>query len=175
MAGLPTQPARNRAKRAQTDALGPWKAWRTRSRAARCIRFVETFCAAPKGHGAGRPLVLAKFQKQFLDEVLVDDVSAAAMRIPRGNGKSTLLAAVALWGLFDDDELGSPQIPIVASTLQQAKRSVYSVAASMVDKCDLLRGGRRCSRASVPSGSLRLLPAASCSRSRRTRNRRHHR
>lgn len=54
------------------------------------------------------------------------------MSLPRGNGKSTFLAAVAVWAVFDPDESGAPQVPIVATTIQQAIRSVYGVATAMI-------------------------------------------
>ena len=127
------QRPRNAAKRQVDTSPGPWRRWRTQARSERCIRFVETFCRAPKGYGAGKPLRLAAFQKAWLREVLDGDVNSAAMLVPRGNGKSTLLAAVALWALFDDDRDGAPQIPIVAATLNQAKRSVYLQAVAMID------------------------------------------
>jgi phage terminase large subunit-like protein len=60
-------------------------------------------------------------------------VSSSAMALPRGNGKSTFLAAVALWAVFDPDPSGgAPQVPIVAVTVNQAIRSVYGVALAMV-------------------------------------------
>ena len=89
----------NAAKRVETTTPGPWKSWRTKSRAARCIRFVETYCVPPKGYGAGKPLQLARFQKAWLEEVLSGGLTSAGMLVPRGNGKSTLLAAVSLWGV----------------------------------------------------------------------------
>jgi len=119
-------------------SAGPWRAWRTSTRSARCIRFIETYCSAPKGYGAGKPLKLAEFQKEWLRTVLDGEISAAAMLVPRGNGKSTLLAAVALWALFDDDADGAPQIPVVAATLNQAKRAVFAQAVAMVNKEPLL-------------------------------------
>src|SRR5262245_21085278 len=101
-----TQGSGNAAKRVTTTTPGPWKRWRRSSRAARCIRFIEAYCVLPKGYGAGRLVRLARFQRDWLDEVLADGVTSAAMLVPRGNGKSTLLAGVALWALFDDDEHG---------------------------------------------------------------------
>lgn len=97
------------------------------------MRFMQTYCRSPKGVGWGEPLRLASWQRSFLRAALADGVSAAVMSLPRGNGKSTLAAALALWALFDgDDESGSPQVPIVAVTVGQAIRSVYGVAVSMV-------------------------------------------
>lgn len=55
------------------------------------------------------------------------------MCVGRGNGKSTLLAALALWAVYCKDESGAPQVPIVATTIGQAVRSVYGVAMAMVE------------------------------------------
>lgn len=123
----------NAGKRVVSTTPGPWTAWKTKDRHARAIRFAQELCRPPKGYGHGKPMVLAKFQLEWLEEVLAPGITAAAMEVPRGNGKSTLLAAVALWALFDgDDEAGAPQVPIVATTLNQALRSVYQVGHGMV-------------------------------------------
>jgi len=157
----------NAAKRVGTTEPGPWTKWRTRSRAARCIRFMETYCVLPKGYGAGATVKLAPFQHDWLEQVLADDVSSAAMLVPRGNGKSTLLAGVALWALFDDDEHGAPQVPVVATTLNQAVRSVYGVAQSMRDRCEplaersLVFSGTGTQRIVVPPTGGEMFPIAS--------------
>lgn len=114
--------------------------WRTKSRAERAIRFIETYCRPPKGYGAGERLKLAEFQKRWLEAVLGDGVTSAAMSVGRGNGKSTFLAAVALWAVFDPDESGAPQVPIVATTLQQAGRATYGVALAMINAEPELQG-----------------------------------
>ncbi|HEU4543069.1 MAG TPA: terminase TerL endonuclease subunit, partial [Jiangellaceae bacterium] len=126
------------AKRLGDTSPGPWIAWRTKARHARCIRFVESYCVPPKGHGAGKPLRLAPYQKEWLEEVLADGVSSAVMEIPRGNGKSTFLAAVGTWATFDADDGGAPQVPVVATTVSQAIRSVYGVATAMITACSEL-------------------------------------
>jgi len=126
--------AGNSAKRLKNPTVGPWARWRPSSPPARAIRFAETYCRPPKGYGAGEALRLAPFQKEKLEEWLADGVNSAAMSVARGNGKSTFLAAVGVWALFDPDpEGGGPQVPVVATTLQQAIRSVYGVALSMVN------------------------------------------
>jgi len=122
----------NAGKKLENDSPGPWTRWKVKDRAARAIRFIETYCASPKGYGSGKPLKLAQFQKDWLEQVLADDVTAAVMSVGRGNGKSTFLAALGLWALFDPDESGAPQIPIVATTVQQAVTSVYGVALAML-------------------------------------------
>jgi hypothetical protein len=132
----------NASKRLRDTTAGPWKGWSRRlSRHGRAVRFIETYCAPPKGYGARRPLRLAGFQKGWLEEVLAPGVNSAAMSLPRGNGKSTFLAAVATWAVFDDDEVGAPQVPVVAMTISQAIRSVYGVALAMIQADDEL-GGR---------------------------------
>lgn len=123
---------KNAGKKLENESPGAWVRWKLPQRHARAIRFIETYCRSPKGYGAGEPLKLATFQKAWLEEVLADGVSAAVMSVGRGNGKSTFLAALGLWALFDPDESGAPQIPIVATTVQQAVTSVYGVALAMV-------------------------------------------
>jgi phage terminase large subunit-like protein len=102
------------------------------SRHGRAIRFMETYCRPPKGYRFGQPLKLAPFQTDWLEEILADGVSSAVMSCPRGQGKSTLLAGLAVWATFDESDSGAPQVPIIATRTQQAIRSVYGVAASMV-------------------------------------------
>lgn len=123
---------RNASKKWVDPGVPPWAKWRTKEPAARCIRWIEEYCVPPKGYGAGKPIKLAAFQKEWLEAVLVPGVSSAAMELPRGNGKSTLLACVAMWALFDPEDGQAPQVPIVATTVQQAVRSVYGVALDMI-------------------------------------------
>jgi phage terminase large subunit-like protein len=120
-------------KRVADTSPGPWKSWPKKlSRWGRAIRFLETYCRAPKGAGHGRPLKLAMEQKEFLEEALADGVDLAVLATPRGNGKSTFGGGLGTWATFDDDETGAPQVPIVATTVGQAIRSCYGVAVSMV-------------------------------------------
>src|SRR5262245_63790841 len=90
----------------------PWRAWRTRNRHARAIRFVETYCRIPSGAGAGKPLQLARYQREALEELLAPNVRTGGLQIPRGNAKSTTWAAVGLWAVCDADD--APQVPLVA-------------------------------------------------------------
>src|SRR5438045_2516421 len=105
-----------RPNRVLNEAPPPWKApdWPKR-RYDRAVKFIETYCRAPKGRGHGQPLKLGPFQKRFLKAVLADGIDASVLTTPRGNGKSTFGGALALWALYDDDETGSPQVPIVAT------------------------------------------------------------
>src|SRR5690606_33623187 len=99
----------------------------------RAIRFIETYCIPPKGFGAGKPMKLAKFQKEWLEEVLSGEYRAAVESIPRGNGKSTFKAALATWAVFDPDDTGDPQVPIIATTIKQANKTIFGPARRMVE------------------------------------------
>ncbi|BBY82286.1 hypothetical protein H7I53_13670 [Mycolicibacterium pulveris] len=110
----------------------PWYRWKTKEPVKRAIRFIEAYCRSPKGHGYGKPLKLARFQKEWLAEILAPGVRQAVLQCPRGQGKSTLLAALAVWATFDRYEDGAPQVPVMAMTVGQAKRSVYDVAVAMI-------------------------------------------
>lgn len=156
----------NAAKRAATATPGPWEAWRTRDRARRAIRFIEAYCRPPKGTGHGALIRLAPWQKEWLRAALAPDVDAALMALPRGNGKSTFAAAVAVWATFDVSDSGSPQVPIVATTVGQAVRSVYAVAAAMVQAEPLLADrsirytGIAAPRVIVPTTGAEMFPIA---------------
>ena len=122
----------NAAKRVAIAEPGPWKQWPEKRRHLRAIRFIETYCRSPKGEGHDVPLRLAPFQKEFLRRTLADGMDIGILATPRGNGKSSLGGALAVWALFDDDATGSPQVPIVATTIGQGIRSCYGVAVSMI-------------------------------------------
>lgn len=124
---------RNAANRLPPLPPPPWLAWPEQPGGPEhAIRWIETYCRLPKGHGAGEPMRLARWQKRWLRKVLRRGVNSAALSIPRGNGKSTFLAALALWALFCPGEGGAPQVPIIATTVMQAHRSVYGVALAMI-------------------------------------------
>jgi len=122
---------RRGAKDQRIDAaVPPWRKWRTRSRAARCIRFVETYCRIPSGVGYGKRLELHKYQRESIEELLADGVRTGGLQIPRGNAKSTLWAAVGLWAVADAPD--APQVPLVAYNGLQALRTLFRPARRMV-------------------------------------------
>lgn len=122
----------NARKKQVTDTAGPWLSWPETDRAERAIRFIETYCRPPKGYGAGELMKLTDKQKEWFRSILADGVTAAVKSCPRGQGKSTELAALAIWATFDKSDSGEPQVPIVATRVQQAMRSVYDVAIKMI-------------------------------------------
>lgn len=155
----------NAAKRVRTTAPGPWTRWKG-SLAGQAIRFIETYCAAPKGVGHGQPLKLGTFQRDFIEAILADQVDAAVLTTPRGNGKSTFGGALATWAVFADTETGAPQVPIIATTVSQAIRSCYGVASAMIqveselDDRAITYTGIGTARVFVPSSGGELFPIA---------------
>lgn len=106
-------------------------------RANRPIEFIETFCKTPTGQ-VGTPLKLQLFQKARLQavfgfvhkakdpitgfEFIQRQYNEVMIMEGRKNGKSTELAALALYLLIADGE-GSPNIYCVATKYDQAKIS----------------------------------------------------
>jgi phage terminase large subunit-like protein len=162
---MPSDRRGGAAKRLPDDSLGPWTRWKG-TRHGKAIRFIQTYCASPKGEGFGKPLRLAPWQKEQLEAILADDVDAAVLSFPRGNGKSTFQAALAVWAAFMDTSTGAPQVPIIATTVGQAMRSVYNTAAAMVaheselERRSIPFTGTGTSRIVVPSSGGELFPMA---------------
>lgn len=124
---------RNAASRLPPSPPPPWGSWdEAPGSAEHAIRWIETYCRLPKGYGSGERMRLAPFQKRWLRQVLAAGVNSAVMSCPRGQGKSTLLAALGLWATFCRGAGGAPQVPVVATTVMQAHRSVYGVALAMI-------------------------------------------
>jgi hypothetical protein len=97
---------------------------------------------AAEGRGPRQPIRYGRFQKEFLEEALADNIDAAILATAAGNGKSTGGGALATWGVFDDDETGMPQVPVIATTVGQAIRSIYGVAVAMIEaEPELRRAG----------------------------------
>ena len=89
--------------------------------AARAIQFMESL-QIPEGPKAGSPVVLADFQKQFVNGALADGITAAVLSIGRGNAKTALSAGIALGGLVGVlDNQPRREILIAARTREQGK------------------------------------------------------
>src|SRR5712664_4214194 len=121
----------NAAKRAEDSTAGPWIKWKG-SRVSRFVRFAEKYLRPPRGEYAGQPIKLLKWQRDFAEEYYAEVVSAAVLGMGRGGGKSTFMAALATFDLFEGDSQGAPVVPIVAASLNQAKTAVYSQIVTMV-------------------------------------------
>ena len=125
----------------------------------RVVAFVEGYLRTPKGTGARQPLRLRPWQVDIV-RALFDDPRPrqGLVSIPRGNGKSTLAAALGLYGLFADGVEGA-QVLCVASDERQA-RIVFNAARRMVELNPLLE--ERCqifqNRLYVPHTDSMLYP-----------------
>ena len=84
--------------------------------ADRAVAFIETHIRHCKGDLAGQKFILEKWQKDDLIRPIfgwkhkdsdLRKYRSVYCEIPRKNGKSTLGAAVAIYMLFADSELGS--------------------------------------------------------------------
>src|SRR5437660_3278399 len=69
-------------------------------RAARCISWIERWCIVPDGYGAGKPMRLRPWQREFIEGVYAKGIKVACLSVPKGNGKTGLLAAICLYQLF---------------------------------------------------------------------------
>jgi phage terminase large subunit-like protein len=98
----------------------------------RCIRFAERYITVPKGTGARRRLKLRPWQREIVRGVLDEPRPRQALvSIPAGNGKSTLAAALGLYGLLADKVEGA-QVLVIASDERPA-RIILNTARRMVE------------------------------------------
>jgi phage terminase large subunit-like protein len=100
------------------------------TRAARAARFIETL-TIPSGKGARKPFRLRRFQRMIIRRVLGPGIRTAVVAIPRGNGKSSLAAALGLWALVDGPE--GAQVPIVAGVAERQAKICFNIARRMVE------------------------------------------
>lgn len=117
-------------KRAVDDSVLPF---RPRSNgSARFAAFCSRFITVPKGTGAGGPLQLRRWQRELVGSVLDAEIQprVAGWCLPRGQGKSTLVAALALYELMTG---GEGATVIVAAVDERQAGIVFGVAARMVE------------------------------------------
>ena len=100
----------------QLVELPAWHGWKYRSITARVCRWIEEHVRVPTGYGAGEPMRLAPFQRRII-ETLYDNRAAMAS-LPAGNGKTSLLAAIALERIARGDDY--VEVDIVATKQDQA-------------------------------------------------------
>lgn len=102
--------------------------------------FVREFLRVPKGTGAGESFRLRPWQRQVVKRLYPPTGKRprqGLLSLPRGNGKSGLAAALALYGLLADGVEGA-QVAVVASDERQA-RIVFNAARRMIELDDRLR------------------------------------
>lgn len=122
---------RNASKRVGTTSGAPWESW-SGSNAGKRIQFIQTYCRIPRGIGAGKHVKLEDFQTQYIEATYAEGILSGCLGLPRGNGKSELLACIAVAELFLNP--WSPDIGVAAVTLAQSGRpsGVYGLAKRMI-------------------------------------------
>ncbi|CAN5754340.1 hypothetical protein BH09ACT7_BH09ACT7_32430 [soil metagenome] len=112
--------------------------WQPRSvGSARFAKFCERFVKVPKGTGALTPLRLRDWQRDLVGSVLDADPQprTAGWMLPRGQGKSSLMAAWGIYELFEGGE--GATVNVVAVDERQAG-IVFGIARRMVELDDEL-------------------------------------
>ena len=117
---------------------------------ARFEAFARKFLLVPKGTGARTPLRLRPWQLELVGSILDAEVQprTAGWMLPRGQGKSSLTAALGLYDLFTGEEGASV---VVAAVDERQARIVFNTAARMVELNEELS-----SRAQVYKDSVRV-------------------
>lgn len=105
--------------------------WSPRSTGVDRFRiFCERFLLVPKGVGAGRPFKLRGWQQDAVRPLLEGTAKINLLQVPRGNGKSGLVAALALYELLFGGE--GQRIMVVAQNELSARR-LLRTAGRMVE------------------------------------------
>lgn len=119
-------------------------------KAVKPITFIERFCKHSKGEWAGKPVTLELFQKAYISALFGFVEKETGFRryretlfyVARKNGKSTMLAGLALYMLIADNEAGA-EVYSVASKRDQA-RIIFDEVCNMVKQSpDLLQVVRK--------------------------------
>lgn len=104
----------------------------------RPISFIEQFCKHSKGELAGKPFTLEPFQKAFIaalfgfvdKETGLRQYKETLFMVARKNGKSTLLAGIALYMMIADREPGAAVFSV--ATKKDQARLVFDETHNMV-------------------------------------------
>jgi phage terminase large subunit-like protein len=99
---------------------------------ARFAAWCKKFVHVPKGTNARKALILRDWQRELVGSVLDAETQPriAGWCLPRGQGKSTLLAALGLYELMNGGEGASV---IVAAVDERQAGIVFGIAARMVE------------------------------------------
>ena len=103
------------------------------TRGGKIVAFIEAYCKIPEGAQVGQPMKLMKFQKQFILDVYDNPhgTSRVYLSVARKNGKSALIAAVALAHIVGPEAKQNSQIISGARSRDQASL-VFKLAEKMV-------------------------------------------
>jgi len=123
--------------------------------ADRVVAFVERHIKHIKGEKGGQPFLLEPFQKKIVQDLFgwkyretnLRRFRTAYICLPRKNGKSTLISAIALYMLCADGE-PSAECYVAAGDRQQAG-IIFDVASSMVRSDSQLNNNLKVFKSSV--------------------------
>lgn len=110
------------------------------TRGERVIAFISRYCLVPEGRLVGKPMVLMEFQKWFIREIYDNPVgtSRAYLSVARKNGKSALIAAIALAHIVGPEARQNSQIISGARSREQAAL-VFKLMQKMIGLSPELR------------------------------------
>ncbi len=118
--------------------------WFDEVAASRACDFFPTFLTHIKGEKAGQPFILEPWQRDIVSTIFGWKRADGTRRyrevfilVPRKNGKSTLVAGLALYLLLCDNEAGA-EIYSAAADREQS-RLVFDQAQAMIESSDSLR------------------------------------
>lgn len=103
---------------------------RSKVESERFEKFCEKFLRVPKGTGAKSPLRIRPWQMDMVRDVLDSGARTVGFMLPRGSGKTTLNAAIALYALYTFGE--GANVVIVAVDERQAGLA-FTAARRMVE------------------------------------------
>ena len=117
-------------KAAVDPSMLPWRPRSTGS--ARFAAFCAKFVKVPSGTGALRPMKLRTWQRELVGSVLDAPVQprTAGWMLPRGQGKSSLMAA---WGLYELLEGGEAATVVVVAVDERQAGIIFGIARRMVE------------------------------------------
>ena len=113
------------------------------TKGSRVVKFIEKFCVHGEGDFFGEPFKLDDWQKALIYELYeLDDKKRRKYResmigLPKGNGKSALIAALGLYELLGAG-VTSPLVAVAAASYEQANL-VFGTMKTMCNESLLLR------------------------------------
>ncbi|MFZ9275067.1 MAG: terminase large subunit domain-containing protein, partial [Ilumatobacteraceae bacterium] len=128
-----------------TTATMRWEEYATGSRVEHFAYWCAEFLTQSIDQFAGEPLVLEDWQLEFMGEALATDdndgvspwFSSCCLLVPRKSGKTTMLAAYALYRLFNDQT--QPEILLAAASDKQAGR-LFDTCVQFIRRSPVLSG-----------------------------------
>lgn len=109
------------------------------TRGEKVIAFIERYCKTPDGVHVGKPIVLEKFQRDFILDVYDNPhgTHTGILSIARKNGKSALIAGIMLAHLIGPEARKNSQIVSGALSRDQAS-IIFKLAVKMIQLSDEL-------------------------------------